>query len=170
LKKLLNEAVEITKELGNVIFIGALATFVYTKSGRDSQDLDFVLENPVTDEELIEKGYRKSLTGKQPWFTPRGFKIDIYAGDIPGVSHDAIVKYATAFQVGKKGTIRVIGLEPLVVAKHKASRDQDIDDLGNIAQSKLKEIKWDVIEDITNDSFLVVNIRRDMEFLSKSVG
>lgn len=170
MKKLLNEAVEITKELGDVIFIGALATFVYTKSGRDSQDLDFVVENPVTDDELIEKGYSKSLTGKQPWFTPRGLKIDIYTGDIPGVSHDAIVKYATAFQVGKKGRIRVIGLEPLVVAKHKASRDQDIDDLRNIAQSKLKEIKWDIIEAITNDSFLVGNIRRDMEFLSKSEG
>lgn len=168
MKKLFDEALKITKELGNVIFIGALATHVYTKSGRDSKDLDFVVESPISDEDLIAKGYHKSMTGKQPWFTPRGFKIDIYSGDIPGVSHEALVKYAIQLPVDKKGIIRVMGLEALVVAKHRAARDQDIEDLRNIAQSKFKEIKWDVIDAITNDSFKTANIRKDMEFLLKS--
>ena len=167
MNRLANEAVVITKELGDVIFIGALATYMYTKSGRDSQDLDFVTEKPLSDDELLSKGYKKSITGKQPWFSPRGIKIDIYTSDIPGVSFGWIVKNSRKFSVGKKGSIRILGLESLIIAKHKAARDQDIEDLRNIAQRKLGEIDWSMVRQITGDQFMADNIRRDMEFLSK---
>lgn len=168
MNKLLNEALEITKELGDVIFIGALATYLHTKSRRDSQDLDFVVPSPVSDDQLLAKKYQKSPAGKQPWFTPRGVKIDIYTKDIPGVSFGAIVKYSMTFPVGKKGSIRALGLEPLVVAKHTAQRDQDIEDLQSIAKSRLKEISWDVVESITGDKYKTSLIRNDLEFLAKS--
>lgn len=168
MKKLASEAVEIVKELGDVIFIGALAAYMHIKNARDSRDLDLVMKRRPSDDELISKGYKRSMTGKQPWFSPRGFKIDIFTGDIPDVSFDWIVKNSKEFLVGKKGKIRVLGLESLVIAKHKAGREQDAEDLRNIAQSKLKEIDWRVVQKITQDPFKTDNIRRDMEFLAKS--
>ncbi len=76
------------------------------------------------------------------------------------------VKNSRKFPVGKRASIRVLGLESLVVAKHKAARDQDIEDLGNIAQ-RIGEIDWNTVRQITGDQFMTDNIRRDMEFLSK---
>lgn len=78
------------------------------------------------------------------------------------------MKYSKEFQVGKKGSIRVLGLEPLVVAKHTAQRDQDIEDLQSIAKSKLKEIDWDVVQSITGDKYKTELIKKDLEFLAKS--
>jgi hypothetical protein len=166
LNRLANEAAAITKELGDVIFIGALATHIYTKSGRDSQDLDFVTKEQLSDDQLLSKGYKKSITGKQPWFSPRGIKIDIYTSDIPGIPFDWIVKNSSKFPVGKKGSIRVLGLESLIIAKHKAARDQDIEDLRSIAQKKLGEIDWNLVRQITGDQFMTDSIRRDMKLLS----
>lgn len=165
MKNLANEAAAIAKELGGIIFIGAVATYMHTKNTRDSRDLDFVVKTMPADDELISKGYKRSIAGKQPWFSPRGFKIDIFTGDIPGVSFDWIVKNSKEFPVGKKRTIRVLGLESLIVAKHKAGRDQDVEDLKSIAQSKL-EIDWNAVQKITQDQFKTQQIRKDMEFLA----
>jgi predicted nucleotidyltransferase len=167
LNKLLNESLKITQELGDVIFIGALAVYAHTKKARDSQDIDFVIQKPISDEYMLSKHYYKSMTGKQPWFTPRGIKIDIYTRDIPGVPFGAIVKYSKKFPVGKKGSIRVIGLEALVVAKHTAQREQDSDDLRNIAKNRLDDIDWKVIQSITNDEYKTSLIKRDMVFFAK---
>lgn len=167
MKSLSNEAATIAKELGDVIFIGAVATYMHTKNARDSRDLDFVVKKMPADDELVSKGYKRSIAGKQPWFSPRGFKIDIFTGDIPGVSFYWIVKNSKEFPVGKKQTIRVLGLESLIVAKHKAGRDQDVEDLKSIAQSKLK-VDWNVVQKITQDQFKTQQIRKDMVFLAKS--
>lgn len=166
MNKLITEAIKITQELGGVIFIGALATHVHTKSTRDSQDVDFVLTSPITDEDLMSKGYYKSITGKQPWFSPRGIKIDIYTQGIPGISLEKLIKYSKEFPV-KGQSIRVIGLEALVVAKHTAARDQDIDDLRNIAKNRLKEIDWSIIEAITKDDYKTSLIKSDMQTLAR---
>jgi hypothetical protein len=58
LNNLLNEALKIAQELGDVIFIGALATYLHTKNRRDSQDLDFVVPSPISDEELWPKNIK----------------------------------------------------------------------------------------------------------------
>lgn len=167
MKKLVNEALEITKELGDVIFIGALAVYMHTKITRDSQDIDFVVKDPISDEELILKDYHKSMTGRQPWFSPRGFKIDIFTGGISMLKFEDIIKNAVTFPVGKKGGIRVMGLECLIITKHMAGREQDSEDLQNIAMRKFSQIDWNVIQSATQDDFITSNIRRDMEFLSK---
>lgn len=167
MNKLVNEAVKISKELGGVIFVGALATHMHTKSARDSQDLDFVTEKSIPDEELLSKGYYKSMTGKQPWFSPRGTKIDIYEGGIPGVSFEDIVKYSKEFTV-KKDKIRVMGLEALIVAKHRAARDQDIEDLRNLAKNRLKDVDWDIIHAITKNDYKTKLIKNDVQTLAKS--
>ena len=168
MNKLSRETLAIVEDLGNVIFIGALATYMHTKSGRDSQDIDFVVERQISDEELLSKGYKKSITGKQPWFTPRGIKIDIYCGGIPGVSYDWIVKNSKTHALGPKHSIRTLGLESLIVAKHKAGRDQDVEDLANIAKRKYHDINWNLIKQITGDQFTAEKIKQDMDFLYKS--
>lgn len=143
---------------------------MHTKGGRNSQDLDFVTKTPLSDEELLSKGYKKSITGKQPWFSPRGIKIDIFTGNIPGVAFDWIVKNSKKFPVGKNGNVWVLGLESFVAAKYNAARDQDIEDLRNIVRNKLEEIDWNLVRQITGDQFMTDNIRRDMELLSKNLG
>ncbi|MCI4433237.1 MAG: nucleotidyltransferase [Nitrosopumilus sp.] len=168
MNNLVNEALQITKELGDVIFIGALATYMHTKNTRDSRDIDFVVENQIPDDELISKNYHKSMTGKQPWFTPRGFKIDIYTRGIPGVSLDKIIENSKKFTIKNKGEIRVLGLESLIIAKHKAARDQDIEDLKNIAMHRLSQVDWGVVQEIINDEFTTKQIKTDMKFLSKN--
>ena len=141
---------------------------MHTKNSRDSQDVDFVVERPISDEELIAKGYKKSITGKQPWFTPRGIKIDIHCAEIPGVSYDWIVKNSKTHALGSKYFIRILGLESLIVAKHKAGRDQDVEDLTNIAKRKYRDINWDLFKQITGDQFTADKIKRDMNFLYQS--
>ncbi len=116
---------------------------------------------------MISRGYRKFMTGKQPWFTPRGIKIDIYTGSIPGVTFDAIIKNSKTITVGNKGTLRILGLESLMVAKHTAQRDQDARDLRNIAKTKL-DIDWNVIQSITGGEFKTSLIKRELEFLAKT--
>lgn len=52
---LLNEAIEITNDLADVTFIGAVAVFMHTIEGRESRDLDFIIAYKITDEELLKK-------------------------------------------------------------------------------------------------------------------
>lgn len=54
---LIPEAVAITKDLGDVTFIGAVAVLLHLGRGRESQDLDFAILTPLTREGLEEKGY-----------------------------------------------------------------------------------------------------------------
>ncbi len=168
MNQLAREALAITQDLGDVIFIGTLATYMHTKNRRNSQDIDFVVKTPISDDALISKGYKKSITGKQPWFSPRGIKIDIYHGDIPGVSYPWVMKNSVTHSVNTTESLRTLGLESLVIAKHKASRDQDVEDLTDIAKRRYKDIDWNVVEQITGDQFVAQQIQQDMEFLYKS--
>jgi len=78
-----------------------------------------------------------------------------------------IIKNAVTFPVGNRGSIKVMGLECLVITKHKAGREQDSEDLQNIAMRKFNQIDWNIVQSVTQDDFITSNIRRDMEFLSK---
>lgn len=76
---LIPEAAAITKDLGDITFIGAVAVLLHVGRGRESQDLDFVILTPLTKEELEEKGYFTRIeNGEEVTRTPRGYKIDIY--------------------------------------------------------------------------------------------
>jgi len=48
-------------------------------------------------------------------------------------------------------TYRVICLEGLVLAKHRAGRSSDIADLQQLLRNCGKEIRWDVMKEIASD-------------------
>lgn len=54
-----------------------------------------------------------------------------------------------------------------MVAKHTAQREQDSDDLRNIAKNRLDDIDWKVIQSITGDEYKTSLIKRDMVFFAK---
>ena len=170
MKPLVNEALEISKELGDVIFIGAIARYLYTKDLRESQDLDFAMEKPVSNEELWNLNYKNEFrNGKEIWYTPRGIKIDRYTKDVSKIPLKLIVENSKYIQVSKKGEkIRTMGLESLIVAKHRAGREQDSEDLSAIAHTKYNEIKWEILREIAGDEHEYNQIKSDMSYLAKS--
>lgn len=170
MKPLVREAALITKELGQVVFIGSLARYFHTNDYRESQDLDFVMVTPLSEEKLIGKGYQKFIENrKEVWRTPRGTKIDMYAFDVSGISIETLIKTAKQFDADKKGNkLSVMSLECLIISKHRAQRDQDISDLKMIAYRKLGEIDWNLVRNITGSETEYKSIKTDMEFLAKS--
>lgn len=169
MKPLVREAALITKELGQVVFIGSLARYFHTNNYRESQDLDFVVATPLSEEKLIEKGYQKFIENrKEVWRTPRGTKIDMYSSDVSGIPIETLIKTAKQFDADKKGSkLSVMSLECLIISKHRAQRDQDIADLKMIAYRKLGEIDWNLIRKITGNETEYKSIKTDIKFLSK---
>lgn len=170
MKPLVREAALVTKDLGQVVFIGSIARYFHTKDYRESQDLDFVMTTSLTEEELFEKGYRKfNENRKEIWRTPRGVKIDMYTSNVGRIPIETLVKTAKQFDADKKGNkLSVMSLECLVISKHRAQRDQDVADLKMIAHRKLEEIDWNLIRKIASDETEYKSIKTDMEFLAKS--
>lgn len=146
-----------------------MARYFHTSILRESRDIDFALEKPLSNKELTDKGYNQfSRNGKLEWFTPRGIKIDMFTRDVSKIPIDVIIKTSKNFTVGKAGDlVRVIGLEPLIVAKHRAQRDADVEDLQALARSRFKEIRWDVLEMVAKDKHEFDSVRTTMTYLSK---
>lgn len=168
---MVREALEITNELGDVILIGAIARYLHTNNLRESQDLDFVMVKQFTDDELIDIGYKKdSRSGKEIWYTPRGIKIDKYTKDVSKIPLESVVENSKYIQVSKKGEkLRTLGLESLIISKHRAKREQDIDDLKIIAETKYREIQWEVLRKISGNEHESNQIKSDMNYLAKSM-
>ena len=62
---LIQEAVKITQDLGDVVFIGAVGIFLQTKATRE-QDLDFAVAKELPAELLDEKRYFvRKVKGKE---------------------------------------------------------------------------------------------------------
>ncbi len=146
-----------------------MARYFHTNVLRESQDIDFALEMPLSKKELNDKGYNQfSRNGKLEWFTPRGIKIDMYTKDVSKIPIDIIAKTSKNFTVGKtRDLVRVIGLEPLIVAKHRAQRDADVEDLQALAKSRFKDIKWDVLEMVAENTHEFNSVKVTMTYLSK---
>lgn len=140
------EAVRITLELGRVVFVGALAVNHYT-SFRTTRDIDLVIAGPLDGERLREVGYIKKQGSGNSWYTPRGIQADFYTRDVGGIPVDWILKTAVPVQVGRE-KIRVICLEGLILAKHRAGRPQDIADLRKLIINRSRKIKWEVMRQI----------------------
>jgi hypothetical protein len=126
---LLNEAIEITNDLGDVTFIGAVAVFMHTNEGRESRDLDFIIAYEITDEKLLKKGYIKYDNNKNGYPTPRGiFIVDIYRNDaINEIPIETITRTAEKFEIpskrGRTKAVRVVKLEVLITMKYRANRE-----------------------------------------------
>lgn len=147
-------AVQIAKDLKQVVFIGAYAAIQHGAT-RSTRDIDIALATPKTDEELGKLGYRVSEErGKKIVRTTDGIKIDIYTKDVSGIPIPQIFK--TAVTVPKAGlTIRIICLEALLLAKMRAGRPQDIDDLRQLCKLRGREIRWDLVESMAQRLELV---------------
>jgi len=142
MKPLIREAVLISRELDGAVFVGAVAQYVHTKIFRESEDVDVALRRPLSEEYLSGKKYSKhDENGREVWRTPRGIKIDMYATDVSGIPVDVVVSTAENVPV-KNGSIKVLSLECLIIAKHRAGRDQDVEDLHSIAQAAYSGIDW----------------------------
>lgn len=140
------EAAEITRELGDVVFIGALAVSHYA-GYRTSKDVDLVAANPPSAEKMLELGYIRRRESRNSWYTPRGVQADFYTEDVGRVPAKWIRETAVPVKVGRT-TIRMISLEGLVVTKLRAGRTQDLDDLRHLMASRAREIRWDVMSQI----------------------
>ncbi len=68
----IEEAVLITKDLGDVTFVGAVAVFLHTKKSRESKDLDFVVADQITREQFLHLKYKFiNENGKERIYTPK---------------------------------------------------------------------------------------------------
>jgi predicted nucleotidyltransferase len=151
---LLREAILITKELGDVVFVGAIAILLHIGKGRarESRDLDFAIAYHISDESLFEKGYRKyPRSGKTEYYSPRGFKLDIFATDLNHVHVNIIINTANEFVLDRYKTVKAASLEMLIVLKYDANREQDNDDLHKLAIYKLRDINWEVLQSLVHN-------------------
>ena len=109
MKPLVREALLITKELGDVIFIGALSIYLHTKRLRESQDIDCIVEQSISDDELIDSGYKKDYrNGKEIWYTPRGIKIDMYTSDVGKIPLQQLISNSVRIPVNKNEELRYL--------------------------------------------------------------
>ncbi len=143
------EAVKITDELGKVVFVGALAVNQYTRF-RGTSDIDLVLAGPLDEERLSELGYRRLQGSSTSWYTPRGIRVDFYTRDLGRIPIDWILQTAIPIRIGKR-EIRVICLEGLTLAKHRAGRSQDVADLRQLMISRGRHMRWDLMAEIGTD-------------------
>ena len=141
-------AIEITQNLKHVVFVGAYAVMTHIGPFRRTRDIDLALASPISDEELEKLGYRIFLEkGKKTIYTHGGVKIDVYLKDVSGIPVSRIFDTAITKQIGKHN-IQVVCLEALLIAKLRAARPQDIDDIQQICRMKGKEIDWKVVESL----------------------
>jgi len=149
---LLKEAQKISEELDGVVFIGAIAVQAHTGRGRQTHDIDFALASPMSDEELENRGYvAYDESGKKVRRSPRGVRVDIYTEDVSGIEVSLISRTAESKSLAKGGTIRIICLEALLLAKLRAnrpSRPQDAQDIQELVFYRGKKIDWNIFEQL----------------------
>lgn len=135
---------------------------------RESQDIDFAMVKPISDKELEEKDYKTRQEGrKQVTRTPRGVKIDIFSHDVSGIPINVIKDTSVEIQEGK-AKIRVIGLEALLVAKHRAQRDQDVEDIKELVRRKHKSINYEILRQISQNDTEYEQIMTAINFWKNS--
>ena len=166
---LIQEAIRITEDLGDVVFVGAVGMFLQTKATRESQDLDFTVARELPDELLDGKRYFvRKVKGKEARYTPRGYKIDIYTRDVSGIPKDRVVATAKDVKVRKGVTVKAASVEVLVVSKFRAAakrRGTDDVDIRTLAQRKYKEIDWEDLKSMTESEIEFQRIRDQMDAL-----
>ncbi|KEQ56391.1 Nucleotidyl transferase of unknown function protein [Marine Group I thaumarchaeote SCGC AAA799-P11] len=134
---------------------------LHTDEQRQSQDLDFVVAEQITNDEFLDKGYKIDLQRGRK-FTPRGYKIDVYhERSLNDILLEYIIKTADTIPVDNKGTtVNTISLEGLIVAKFRAGRDQDIEDLQRLSIRCESKIDWNEIKNLTKNDVEYHNIEQ----------
>jgi hypothetical protein len=169
--QLIQEAIRITKDLGDVVFIGAVGIFLQTKATRESHDLDFAVAKELSAKILEDKRYFvRMVNGKQARYTPRGYKVDIYTRDVSGIPVDRVVATANDIEVKKGTTVRAASVEVLLVSKFRAAakrRGTDDVDIRTLAQRKYEEIDWEVLKSLINSETEYQSIKVQVDALYK---
>jgi predicted nucleotidyltransferase len=76
-------------------------------------------------------------------------RLDFYTKDVGKIPASWILKTSVPVQVGKR-SIRVICLEGLILAKHRAGRTTDVDDLNHLFAQCGPSIKWEVMKKVAD--------------------
>lgn len=159
-------AVKIARDLGEVVFVGAIAVITHIGTYRQTRDIDLALASPISDEALEELGYRiLQEGGKKVIRTQDGIKVDFFTRDVSHIPVPKIFETAITRKLGA-GEIRVMCLEALLIAKMRASRDQDISDLQQLCMIKGKSIRWKVVESMAT-SVEVSNLKNTARVFSR---
>ena len=142
-------AVEITKDFKEVVFVGAYAAIHYGVL-RGTHDIDLALASPVTEEGFRKLGYGVfNEGGKKVIRTRHGLKLDVYTKDVSGIPVPQI--FATAVTVRAAGSpVRIMCLEALLLAKMRAGRPQDSDDIQQLCRLRGKSVRWEVVGSMAN--------------------
>lgn len=167
----IEEAVLITKDLGDATFVGAVAVFLHTEKSRESKDLDLVVAEQITREQFLNLDYKFiNENGKERIYTPRNYKIDVYdSRDLNGVPLNRIIETRATITVDKKNTtVKAICLEGLIVVKYRANRDQDQQDLSLIAMYCFKKIDWELLQTFTKDDIEFRQIVKTIKFYKEN--
>jgi predicted nucleotidyltransferase len=143
-------AVGKAKDFKQVVFVGAYAAIKYGVSRR-TNDIDLALATPKTYEEFGRLGYGVSAEGgKKVIRTRDGSKLDVYTRDVSGIPVPRI--FATAVAIRVDGTfVKVMCLEALLIAKMRAGRPQDSEDIQRLVALRGKFIRWDVVDSVARD-------------------
>lgn len=143
-------AAAITKDLKEVVFVGAYAAIKYGVVRR-THDIDLALATPMTDEEFEKLGYRVfSEGGKRVIRTRRGVKMDVYTKDVSGIPVQQVFANAVTIRAGES-RVRIMCLEALLLAKMRAGRPQDSDDIRQLCRLRGKMIRWDVVDSMAKN-------------------
>jgi hypothetical protein len=119
--------------------------------------LDIAVEvlSDVDEPRLTDLGYSKDpITGD--WYTPRGYKIDIYRGELNAFSPEEIARQSVTVAAGKDKSIRVSRLEMLILMKHRASNAADVQAL---VRNRYNSIDWGYLESVAKDDVEANEIR-----------
>jgi len=149
------EAIAITKELGDIVFVGAVAVLSYLGwRYRSTRDLDIAMASKLTKDQLEQRGYTIfPERGKEVIRSPRGYKIDIYTNDVSDIPIGIVFNTAREVLIGND-TIKVASLELLLVAKLRAmrpSRPQDREDFNKLCEKNGKSIDWKALNEIAKE-------------------
>ncbi len=157
-------AVQIANDLKQVVFIGAYAAIAHGVA-RSTRDIDIALATPKTDLELEKLGYHiYEESGKKVIRTRDGIKIDVYTKDVSGIPVPDI--FASAVTVRKAGSpLKIMCLEALLLAKMRAGRPQDNDDIRQLCRRRGKTVRWDIVESMAR-GLEVVQLRQYVRALS----
>src|SRR5207302_5512702 len=82
------------------------------------------------------------------WLSPRGIKVDFYTRDVGRIPVTWILDHAVQVKLGKKKEIKVICLEGLMLAKHRAGRTTDVADLRQLMTRRGGNIDWNLMAEI----------------------
>ena len=139
-------AVRVSEDLKDVVFVGAFAVACHIGPYRRTRDIDLALAAPLTDDAFEELGYRIFYeSGKRVIRTREGVKLDVYTRDVSGIPVSVVFRTAVTKRVRSHG-IRVMCVEALLIAKMRASRAQDIEDVQTLCRRLGKRISWEVVD------------------------